>query len=262
MSDLDESYDGHDIVPAQSILRKLPRVIEPELALRLDAIVFASDALQYSFRKMQEAAIMSGIDGPAKSPEIGTALLVSAWDIVNQLDALRQLLNSLPYEGAGRAPVPVRLAEFLELAKILRNKMAHINQNLANRALASGRKSPIFGNLCYAWIDDLEADKCCVVSVFTGQVRKFSHLAVNPVGRVFSPPAGLFELSAFETKIELGPPLALLSKLLHSFAEQLDEQLSEQIDRLSKEHGVPVEELSGHPPRGLAIILTLKRKAI
>ncbi len=134
MSNFDESYSGQDIVPAQSILRKVPHVVEPELNLRLDAIVFASDALQYSFMKMRETAVLAGPGGKGKTPKFEIALLDAAWDVVNQLDAIRQLLNALLCAEAERDALTQRLFEFLETAKVLSNKMAHLNQNLTNRA--------------------------------------------------------------------------------------------------------------------------------
>ncbi len=111
-------------------------------------------------------------------------------------------------------------------------------------------------------MDEEGADKCYVAFIQAGQLLTSTNIpVVNPVGKLLWPPVGLFQLSAFETEIELGPPLALLSTFLHSISNQLNEQLSDQIERIAHETGISVEELWGHPASGPSVFLVLSCKA-
>lgn len=144
-------YVGQPIVSDDSILRKLPVIVEREQRIRFNALVFAADVLSHSYSEIREVAIQVGPDINSATSRAHIELISLAWSIVDQLHAARQLWNLFPGE-----PGP-NTREFNRVtgpATLMRNDMDHLNIKIRNLSLRKDRIAPIFGALSYFYVSE------------------------------------------------------------------------------------------------------------
>ena len=256
-------YSGQPILASESIFRRLPTIVEREQRIRFQALAYSADTLTHSYQKIQELAIQVGANLESVTEKIRIRLISSAWMIVDHLHAVRQIWNSFSGE-----PGPNTL-EFLRLtqpATALRNKMDHLNSNIPNLAKTTGRISPIFGALSYVYIDDIKytASRAVptsghLISIIAGSfLGNDATQFPNPLGKRLCIPVDLFQLDAFGTILELGPPLGVLSILLQNLENTITPQLDAQISTISREQSLKEELLRAHMGNGYTFSVQIK----
>ena len=237
-------FHGQQILPADSFLRKLPLIVPVKKRLEFDAIVMASDILTNSYNSMRQLAIKIGPDS-AGIDEHSVAIAIGAcWTIVDQLHAVRQLLQP---EGDPSRPSGLKTTELLKLldpAAILRNKMDHLANNLGNLANKSGQRSPLFGSLSYFHVIDPAEMSGCAITMYSGSLIGEQIVPiVNPVTKTLVLPVGLFQFTAFETTMEVEPILEALSAYLAHMGPDLEHQITCAALVHAAENGLNIEEL-------------------
>jgi hypothetical protein len=113
-------------------LRHLPARLDPTERLRLEATVFAADALLFAFSSIREitARHSSGISSIPRHER--TALFAHAWTMVDQIHVLRQLLHAMRNGQMG--PNQKKFYDTSEPATKIRNRMDHLNATIPSRA--------------------------------------------------------------------------------------------------------------------------------
>lgn len=250
-------FDGREIVSPGSFLRVVPSILDREQRLRIDALVFSADVMNAHWNILRDIAAFVGSDTDKMTRVRQSILLSSAWSIIDHLNNVRQLANSLvdPVEGPG--PKTALLLNLTEPARFLRNKMDHLNGNLKNLAKSKGGGSPLFGGLGYFYCPKKSEGYTVVVQagfLHGGERATF----VNPAGKLLTPPADLFQMTAFGVVFELGPPLAAFADWLEASAANWEGQMREQIATLAAASGHSIEKLMEHPGGGFTIMLCLK----
>ena len=137
--------------------------------------------------------------------------------------------------------------------------MDHLSGNLRNMASRKGARSALFGSLSYFLTTELPFDTGYSVVVQAGLLHgQETWKVVNPAGRLFSPPADLFELSAFDIDFELGPPIARFGEWLDASIPDLEKQMSDQVRAASVNGKHTFEKLMEHHGSGYTIALAFK----
>ncbi|HET7577395.1 MAG TPA: hypothetical protein VFK19_12650 [Sphingomicrobium sp.] len=231
-------YCGEAIIPAGSILRQLPDALDAAQKMRFDALTYSGDALQHSWIVMRDTAASAGPDVGQISDLERVGLLLSAWSIVDQLNAVRQIFQSL------KKTVPSNLQAALETARKMRNGMDHLDQKIPNLSKKKGTGSALFGSLSYCLPRGVPVTSATLVVVASGAVHGTQEWPVtNPAGKVVRGPADLFQLTAFDATLELGPPLAILRDWIPGLCAELNTQLIAWAASTSEKQGVDPKKL-------------------
>jgi len=262
--DIQTPYVGQPIVAKDSFFRRLPHVLEPSQKLRFEALVLSADTLEYAFQNMREVATRCGYQIDRVSSRDRTALLSSAWTIVDHLHAARQLIPHFFRDEPG--PVTKAFLATTEVAQHFRNKMDHLNSNIGNLSKSKKLRTPLFGALSYFVTDEYritsvgpELVNGYIMTIMAGSIFGGEHLpAVNPVGHGVAAPVDLFQLSGYGETLLLGTPLSMLSKILAGLEKDAETQIRIGVERLSAEKGIPVDELSGHHGGGLVVAVKVQ----
>lgn len=221
-------YVGEQLVSDKSFLRRLPVALIAKERLRFDAIVTASDIVNQAFGSMRQFAIQAGANLD-KFGNAGRAFMLSqCWTLVDQLHAIRQLIEP---SGAGKAgPFSQALLDIAEPATLLRNKMDHLAKNLDNLSKLKGVRPPLFGSLSYFYSPDASPRGGNVITIMSGSLHGEDLMpCINPIGREIPLPAGLFTLSAFGHQLEFDLALASLRDWLETNEAKIEESLRHQI---------------------------------
>ena len=195
-------YTGEELVQAESYLRKLPVALVFKERIRFDAIVTASDIIAKAYNDLQQFTIRAGSDVDNFANGGSAFALGLCWTIVDQLHAIRQLLKAPLGTTAG--PYARRFLGASEPATHLRNHMDHLAGNLDNLANSKGPRLPLFGCLSYFYCAESNPTGGHIITIMSGALHGGDRLpCVNPAGKTFSLPTGLFTLSASNHELDL-----------------------------------------------------------
>jgi hypothetical protein len=137
--------------------------------------------------------------------------------------------------------------------------MDHLSSNLKNLSRRTGQQSALFGSLSYFFSTESPYQIGHSVVVQAGLLHgQQSWNVVNPAGRLFSPPVDLFELSAFDIRFELAPPIARFGEWLAVSVPDFEDQIVQQIREAAATTGVEIEKLMEHSGSGYTIILAME----
>jgi hypothetical protein len=247
------------IVPVNSRLRELPLFLDPEMRLRIDALVYAADAISINWHRMKSAAARVGAAVSEMDHYTRAEILSSAWSIVDELDAVRQLVGSLAPLGTKRGPHTAKLLETCEPVNFLRNRLRHLAQNLTNISNAKGRRNPMFGALSWLWCPDPESGKAHVLIMQSGALHgEVTMTVLNPAGKTFSPPADLFQLNAFDRVLELGVPIKAFADWLNASSTAWLQELESKINEYVEKTGEDPTKLWEHSAGGLTVAMAIE----
>jgi hypothetical protein len=112
------------MLPDNSFLRRLPANLAPVNRIRLEALVFSSDALIHAYLSLCELAARVSDTDHSFTPRDRMALFSYAWMIVDQLHVLRQLIRAIVNDPPG--PNQAKFLELSESAHLMRNRMDHL----------------------------------------------------------------------------------------------------------------------------------------
>ncbi|MGC2224784.1 MAG: hypothetical protein WA624_21685 [Methylocella sp.] len=139
------------MLAADSILRHLPARIQPDIRLRLEALVIAADVLTFAFCSIKDITARYGRSILSVSLQDRIALFTHAWTIVDQIHVVRQLIKTMTDGQMG--PIQRNFYDTYESATLMRNKMDHLAEAAQNLAGRKGMRPPIFGAISYFLVE-------------------------------------------------------------------------------------------------------------
>jgi hypothetical protein len=245
------------MLPDDSFLRRLPAFLVPIDRLRLEAIVFSSDVLSNAYQSLCEVAARFDHFRPFSTRE-RIALFSCVWTIVDQLDALRQLIQGLTNKTPGPNP-PQKFLDLSQNARHMRNCMDHLNGNLKNLS-KKDRRIPLFGTVAYFVVGagDVRDDSGArIVTGGTAVVVTAGSIAADELRMLVSLPqgnqavqipVGQFRFDAFDCRLDIDAVLLSLETTLVDMAKRVEDNLMGQLKTLSEQTGKDVSELAAPLP--------------
>lgn len=244
------------LVPENSRLRALPSVVEQTMRMRVDALVYAADAISSNWQRLKTCAIAIGANVDKLDHHGRAAMLSAAWSVVDELDAVRQLVESMIGPGDEVGPNTTNLLEACAPVRVLRNKLRHLAGNLKNIARVKGPRSALFGALSWMWCPDPKSGQAHVVIIQSGMLHGGESMQmVNPAGKDFAPPADLFQLDAFGVVLPLSDPILAFARWIDSSTADWIEQLEEKIKARVAAVGGDEAQLWKHSGAGFSVSL-------
>lgn len=238
---------SEQLVPDDSFLRKLPHTLAAPTRMKIDGLVFAADAISHNLETLREAAQYIGSDGDRVSIRLRTAMLVAAWSIIDNLEAIRQILSSFRSSHSEFGPNSRALFDALEPVRQMRNKMDHLAGNIRNLANSKGNRAPLFGSLSYVWCDDPNFRTVYSIVIQTGLIHgKELFQFINPTGETLRLPADLFQLEAFGIRVSLRGLATVFRSWLEENEGLWRRDMAAKIANLSQAHNVPEANLWAH----------------
>lgn len=218
------------LVADNSALRSLPQVLESQMRMRIDALVYSADAISHNWNLLKLAAAHVGTDPKKLDHGTRAAMLSAAWSIVDELDAVRQLVASMVTDGETPGPFTTNLLAACAPVQRLRNKMRHLSGNLKRLSQMNGKRSALFGALSWFWCPDPSTGEGWCVMTQSGMLHGGETMSIaNPAGRDISPPADLFQLNAFAEVLVLSVPVSAFSEWIEASAQDWIAQIDEKI---------------------------------
>ena len=255
---LPSPYAGEPLLNDQSFLRRLPVALNVKQRMEYDAIVTAADIITVAFSTLRQITAQAAVEMEAFDQGFRAMALSLCWTIIDQLHAIRQLLQ--PGHGEKIGPLTAAFLDAAEPATKLRNRMDHLSANLDNISKSKGSKRPLFGSLSYCFARDSEsaAIGANVVTIMSGALHGSEMLPfINPSGRTFTLPTGLFTLSAFDCELELGLPIGALRDLLVRMESLMETDIRAQLERDAKTPD-EVEKGMASTGGGLAMVMDIR----
>lgn len=131
-----------------AFLRKIPRIVELALRLKLEVLVNSSDTVGYAIKQLEEKLLfisqLPNFDG---AEELRPIISTYCWAIIDQLHAFFQILKKLNRKPRGITD------QFLETyggqISRLRNSMDHIHQNITNLANRKSADYGVYGSISF-----------------------------------------------------------------------------------------------------------------
>jgi hypothetical protein len=253
------------MLPQNAFLRRLPDVVDAEQALRCEALVFSADSISINYNKLRFIAAKYGERADDFHNIDRVHLFNAAWQIVDQVHCVCLILRALTMDRE-LSEAAAFCSKFL-VARNMRNRMDHLNDNARNRAAAKGPLPPLFGSISYLAVDPTnirnDADgpqitAATIVSVLSGPLRGSLRTSiVNPGGRDFEPPVGVFRLDAFREVFDIDDVVGALGPLMADINERVERSIRTQAEALARDHGHSVEALLAQPAVGLTLCLKI-----
>nr|WP_319513285.1 hypothetical protein [uncultured Cohaesibacter sp.] len=246
------------MLPSDAFLHTLPMAIAAEQRLAIDAVRVTSDLAAVAYADLIEDALDTASDNDAVA---STALVLHAWSFVDQIYAVRKLLERL-----GETASSPSVAAFFDVsaeAVHLRNRIDHLHSNIANIASKKDAERSLFGCVSYCLDPELAGHSG------HDALLVFHHIEPirlgEAVGRGRTPgdqlrlPCGNFFISANGRVLDIDLCVIALSELIKRINETVEAQTAELIERLSSEHCVPKEKLGVHYGSGVRTVMLLRR---
>ncbi len=131
------------MLPSDDFLRRPPQCLASVERLRLETLVFAHDLMETALSRLYATGHEFDVNNNAQR----LAMFIDAWTIVDQVHVVRRVLLSLT--GDDRKADTQAFIDGFSAARMMRNRMDHLNQNLPNRAKVIGRTNALFGTLSF-----------------------------------------------------------------------------------------------------------------
>jgi hypothetical protein len=237
-------YHGQLLIPFDSFLRKLPHCVASQQRLEFDAIVMASDITSLAYNQLRSFAIEVGPSSDAIS-ELNIPMAISAcWTIVDQLHAIRQLLNFQAKAIEDIGPKTKQLLNNLSVATAIRNKMDHLKDNIGNLSKSKFPQSPLFGSVSYFYASNIDDSRGFAITAYSAALLGQQRVPiVNPIERPFVLPVGLFEFSAFGETLKVEPLLKELMEYFEIMISDIEKQVSSAAIAHAEENELSLDEL-------------------
>ena len=256
------------MLPHNAFLRRIPNAIELQQRLVYDAIVFASDSIEWAYDTLGKSAlaIVNFQMGTDDFRRAQSSLFGAAWTIIDNCHALRSILRQMPPKQGG--PTEKFLRDY-EATTCIRNAADHLANMLPNLAKKKKFIAPIFGvlSLCISTEDDLERRsdgtvilrKCRGVTVTAGTLVHPKHQfeLLNPSGREIEFPAGPFEFQAYDYKVCLSDLVRDVSKVVTRLNSVVETAATAQVPGPAKEAGLDPEKVMSEHGGSLMIVTNI-----
>lgn len=246
------------LLAEESRLRALPAAVELSMRMRVDALVYAADAISTNWQRLRARAASIGPDVDKLGFHGRADMLSAAWSIVDELDGVRQLVQGMVGDERP-GPNTSRLLAACALVRTLRNHMRHLSGNLRNIAAQKGQRSALFGALSWLWWPDATSTDAHIVLLQSGMIHGGEAMpVVNPAGRKVVPPADLFQLNAFGVTLMLGEPIEAFEEWLRVSEVDWINQLEAQFKSHVAANGGDEADLWKHSGGGYAFALGIQ----
>ncbi len=247
-------YHVGAIVSEKSYLRRLPIVLDETDRMRIDAIVFSCDVIEEAHHTLIQTAEEVGHDIEKLNKKNTMRAISRCWTIIDQLYAIRQTIQSMSKEQGD--PLTQEFMRLSVNAKLLRNRMDHLAQNIKNISKKTGRTQPIFGTLSYVYAGHPPISYGSIVLVTAGSLNSSITMpTINPSSQPFVTPADLFELTAHGITLRFNLVLTALQNFIKQFEIKIEEGIQKQIIEYASKNDTSIEELSASPGAGLSFML-------
>ena len=202
-----------------------PEFVPRRQVLYLDAIEESFRMASLSYERLQESLLgWMSLRDPAKTSlprpsdemsRLNSAILLDAWSLVDVLNRLRVMVESMP--GLKKSSPGVKsLLQSLGPIEELRNAVQHLYGEVHTIA-DSGH--PIWGSLSWATPPVKPGDALKAAAFIPGTLAPVKGIpVVNPVGRTCEYPVGLIELTAAGKTVSLSDMVAAVLR----FADRLE----------------------------------------
>ena len=214
------------MISEDSLLRRLPILLNKKQALFLDGIRHASELSHYAYVRLAESLAEIAVD--ARYQQEGgsfTHPFLDAWAVVDGIDRLRSLLKLMP--GLKFAPVQPGETTFFERTQPIRD-LRNVADHLAQRAdYVIARNGTALGIL--SWITPLGDDNKRARSsvILPGTLPEFSQPFVQPVGQKIERPSDQIVLAAGEYSASLSDVIRDSARMVNRLEETLANYLAE-----------------------------------
>ncbi len=208
-----------------SVLRRIPVVIEPKTAMFIDGIRHAVEISEFAYQRLSATLTELALN-PPESEElrtISTAVFLDAWAMVDAIDRFRMLYQQMPGISFG-APTPgiMTLKEACEPFRLLRNVADHIAQR-ADFVVSRGNGAAL-GVLTWLTCFQVEPFNAYMCMLRPGTLRAVPELENGPLTATFDWPTSRICLSAGGYEANLSEIRAHIERRVKHLEEQLEQE--------------------------------------
>lgn len=209
-----------------SVLRRIPVIIEPKTAMFIDGFRHAIEIINFAYKRLS-ITLTELASNPADSDDLrlmSTAAFLDAWVIVDSIDRFRMLYQKFPGISFG-LPTPgiLTLEEVCEPVRMLRNVADHIAQR-AEFIVAKGDGAAL-GVL--TWVTgrrDAPFDAyLCMLR--PGTLRAVPEIGDAPLAATFNWPTSRICLSAGGYEINLSEIRPHIERRVKHLEGQIEQEL-------------------------------------
>jgi hypothetical protein len=249
-------------------LHALPVGLVREQRMLLEAIGYAADMLELAVSRLEQNAT-SIVKRAPRHLQISVmerrALFLDAWAAVDQGHNLGTLLRLAARDKVVNSAVFDSYLASAERARLARNKMDHLAQNLRNLANREQATLPLYGLLKFFWIDEVEGGQVksghkTIFGAGTFHHRDSNHSIPYVGGRELDAKVGLFSLEAFGIEVDLSDLATKSAKvrgfLNTKFAEHTRLGIAEAARKLGEDPELALKQAPGPMSSDLAVGFT------
>lgn len=207
-------------------------------------MVVAADILTNSYNALRSLATSIGADVELVDEKNAVIAIGACWAIVDQLHAMRQLLKAISDRNKPYGPKTKALMEATETATLMRNKMDHVAENLNNLGSRVGSVAPLMGSVSYFCGPQESLHSGASMTLFSASLtgEQIAQI-VNPLGRTFAMPVGLFEFFAYDLHLDIEPALNAVREYFEAAGPGIEVDFQLAAAEHSKELGLDAADL-------------------
>lgn len=210
-----------------SILRRIPVVIEPKTAMFIDGIRHAVEIIELAYGRLN-AALTELAMNPPESEElrsVSTAAFLDAWAMVDSIDRFRMLYQQMPGISFG-APTPgiFSLQEACEPFRLLRNVADHIAQRA--EFIVSRGDGAAMGVLTWFTCFQIEPFNAHLCMLRPGTLRAIPELGNGPFAATFDWPTSRICLTAGGYEANLSEIRSHIERRVTHLEGQLEQEFA------------------------------------
>lgn len=210
-----------------SILRRIPVVIEPKTAMFIDGIRHAVEIIELAYGRLNAALTELAMSPPESEelPSVSTAAFLDAWAMIDSIDRFRMLYQQMPGISFG-APTPgvLTLQEACEPFRLLRNVADHIAQRA--EFIVSRGDGAAMGVLTWFTCFQIEPFNAHLCMLRPGTLRAIPELGSGPFSTTFDWPTSRICLTAGGYEANLSEIRSHIARRVTHLEEQLEQEFA------------------------------------
>lgn len=210
-----------------SILRRIPAVIEPKTAMFIDGIRHAVEIMELAYGRLDTALTELALN-PPESEElrpVSTAVFLDAWAMVDSIDRFRMLYQQMPGISFG-PPIPgtLTLQEACEPFRLLRNVADHIAQRA--EFIVSRGDGAAMGVLTWITCFQIKPFNAHLCMLRPGTLRSIPEIGNGPFAATFGWPTSRICLTAGGYEANLSEIRAHIERRVNHLEVQLEQEFT------------------------------------
>ena len=213
------------VFEVESPFRRLPVNLDMTQRLFLDGIRFAVEMAQLSHVRLRDLLSLASIDHDKNysAAEAATSGFLDAWNIVDSIHRMRELLSAMP-RLKKRGPLLGIFMRGTAETETLRNRIQHLRGELSNRALSH---LPAWGTLSWLWVLDTSMTLFLSGYLTAGADAPHSRLILFPNNREFHDQLDHITLSVGDAKLDISEAMRLVIRVVRGLELSLREQFKD-----------------------------------